>query len=79
MLVLEGLQGNAIAEMCPAHPISPLLYEQWRDPLLAHAATAVEVHQPNRREARREQENAQLKPLGGELCVERKKSDERWG
>ena len=79
MLVIEGLKGKPVAEICTEHHISPSQYYQWRDQLLAHAANAFESHQSTKKEARREQENARLKPLVGELTCERNKSDARLG
>ena len=76
MIVLEGLKGKPIAEICTEHQISQSQYYQWRDQFLAHAAQAFEVHQHTRKEARLEQENARLKRLVGELLLERKTSDE---
>jgi transposase-like protein len=77
MIVLEGLQGKPVAELCPEPQIRQSLYDQWRDQLLAQAAKAVDDPQRSRNEARLQQENARLKPLVGELTLERNKSDER--
>jgi transposase-like protein len=79
MIVLEGLKGKPVAEVCTEHQISQSQYYQWRDQFLAHAASAFEVHQHTRKEARLEQENARLKTLVGELLLELKKSDELLG
>jgi transposase-like protein len=79
LIVLEGLKGNPIAEMCTEHQISQALYYQWRDQFLANAAHAVELHQHTRREAHLEQENTKLKKLVGELLLELKKRDELLG
>jgi transposase-like protein len=79
MIVLEGLKGKPVAEVCSEHQISQSQYYQWRDQFLAHAAQAFEVHQHTRKEARLEQENARLKNLVGELLLELKKSDELLG
>ena len=76
MIVLEGLKGEPIAEICTEHQISQSQYYQWRDQFLTHAAQAFEVHQHTRKEARLEHENARLKRLVGELLLELKKSDE---
>jgi transposase-like protein len=75
-IVVQGLQGRPVAEICHEYQISPSLSYQWRDPCLAHAAHAFEVHQHCRGRARLEHENAKLKKLGGELLVELKTSDE---
>lgn len=79
MIILEGLKGKPVAEICTEHQISQALYYQWRDQFLANAAQAFEVHQRPRKEAHLEQENARLKTLVGELILELKKSDERLG
>jgi transposase-like protein len=79
LIVLEGLKGKPVAELCTEHQISQSQYYQWRDQFLAHAAQAFEVHQHTRKEAHLEQENARLKQLVGELTFELKKSDERLG
>jgi transposase-like protein len=79
LIVLEGLKGKPVAEVCTEHQISQSQYYQWRDQFLAHAANAFEVHQHPRKEARLEQENARLKTLVGELLLELKKSAELLG
>jgi transposase-like protein len=79
MIVMEGLKGKPVAELCTEHQISHSLYYQGRDQFLAPAPKAFEVHPHTRKEARLEQENARLKKLVGELLLELKKSDELWG
>ena len=78
-IVLEGLQGKPVADICNEHQISPSHYYQWRDPFLARAAHAFEAHQHSRTEAHLAQENARLKKLVGELTLELNQSDELWG
>ena len=77
MIVIEGLKGKPVAELCNEHQISQSLYYQWRDQFLAQATKAFEEPQRTRKEARLQQENARLKQLVGELTFELKKSDER--
>jgi transposase-like protein len=79
MVVLEGLKGKSVAEICNEHQISQSLYYQWRDQFLAHAAKPFEVQHHTKKEARLERENARLKKLVGELLLELKKSDEVLG
>jgi transposase-like protein len=79
MIVLEGLKGKPVAEICPEHQSGQAQYSQWREQCLAHAPTALEVHEQSQREARLARENAQLKTLVGELPLELKKSDEVLG
>jgi transposase-like protein len=79
LIVLEGLQGQPVVEMCTEHQISQSQYYQWRDQFLANAAQAFEVHQHTRRAAHLEHENSRLKKLVGERTLELKKSDELLG
>jgi transposase-like protein len=79
MIVLEGLKGKPVTDICTEHQISQAQYYQWRDQFLAHAAKAFEVHEQSQREARLARENARLKTLVGELTLELKKSDEVLG
>jgi transposase-like protein len=76
MIVLEGLQGKSVAEICAEQQISQSFYYQWRDQFLANAAKAYADPQHTWKEARLEQEHPRLKQLVGELALERKQSDE---
>jgi hypothetical protein len=73
------LHAAGIWTICHEHEISQSQHYQWRDQFLAHAANACEAYQHTRTEARLAQENARLKTLVGELTLELKKSDARWG
>lgn len=79
LIVIEGLKGKPVAEICTEHQLSQAQYYQWRDQFLAHATKAFEVHEQSQREARLARENAKLKTLVGELTLELKKSDEVLG
>jgi len=70
MMVIEGLKGKPVAEICTAHHSSQSQYDQWRDQFLAHAAKAFQSHQSTKKEARLERENTRLKPLVGALTFE---------
>jgi transposase-like protein len=73
MIVIEGLKGKSVREICAEHQISQSLYYQWRDQFLANAAKAFEPLERTRREPYLEQENAKLKRLVGELLLELRK------
>jgi transposase-like protein len=75
MIVLEGLQGKSVAEICAEHQLSQSFYYQWRDQFLANATKAFDDPQRTRKEARLEQEHPPLKQLVGESTLERKPSD----
>ena len=79
MIVIEGLKGKSVAELCTEHQISQAPYYQWRDQFLAHAPKAFEVHEQSQREARSARENARLKTLVGELTLGLQKRDEGLG
>jgi transposase len=76
LIVIEGIKGKSVGEICTEHQISQSQYYQWRDQFLANAARAFESHQHTRRETRLECENTRLKRLVGELTLELKTSDE---
>jgi transposase-like protein len=76
LLVLEGLKGKPVTEICTEHQISQFLYDQWRDQFLANAAKGFDDPQCPRKKQRLEQENARLKPLVGELTFKLKKGDQ---
>jgi len=78
-IVIQGLQGRPVAEVCNEYQISQSLYYQWRDQFLANASRTFEVQQYDRKEARLARENARLKTLVGELTLELKKRDEWLG
>jgi hypothetical protein len=79
MIVLEGLKGKPVAELCHEPQLSHAQYDQGRDQCLAHAAKAFEVHAQRQREARLTQENARLQTLVGEWTRELKNSDAVFG
>ena len=79
MIVLEGLKGKPVAELCAEPQLSQAQDDQGRDQCLAHAATAFEVHEQSQRAARLTPEKARLKTLVGDLTLELNKSDEVCG
>src|SRR5215203_4975703 len=74
LIVLEGLKGRPIGELCAEHEISQAQYYQWRDLFLANAAKAFEPADAPQRQGRLERENARLKTLVGELALPLKKA-----
>lgn len=74
LIVMEGLKGKPIADICIEHQISQTQYYQWRDQFLANA------HQvfinPVKQEKRLSKENERLRKMIGDLTVELKKTEE---
>jgi transposase-like protein len=79
LIVLEGLKGRPIGELCAEHEIGQAQYCQWRDQFLANAAKGFEPAGAPQRQGRLERENMRLKTLVGELTLELKKSEEILG
>ena len=63
-IVLEGLKGKPVADLCQAPQLRQAPYDPWRGQCLAHAANALEVHAQRQREARLMQETARLHTHG---------------
>lgn len=74
-IVLEGLRGRPLGELCNKYEISQSQYYKWRDQFLSNASVAFETSDSDRRTERLKAENNKLKGLIGELTVELKKSD----
>ena len=74
MIVMEGLKGKPVAEICIEHQISQAQYYQWRDQFLARVPQV--FVDDSRREKALTKENARLKRIIGDLTVELKKTEE---
>jgi len=74
MIVLQGLKGKPVAELCAEHQITQTQYYQWRDQFLAN------MHQvfitDERKEKALTRENLRLKRIIGDLTIELKKIEE---
>jgi hypothetical protein len=77
-IVIQGLQGRPVAELCHEYQMSQSLYDQWHDQFLAHASRTFDVQQGHRKETRLVCENARLKVLVGELTLALKKATSCW-
>ena len=74
LIVMEGLKGKTVADICIEHQISQAQYYQWRDQFLANAHQ-IFVNQP-KRDKQLTRENARLRKMIGDLTVELKKTEE---
>ena len=74
MIVVEGLKGKSVSEICIEHQISQAQYYQWRDQFLANMPRV--FAEDNRMEKALTKENARLKRIVGDLTVELKKTEE---
>lgn len=78
LIVIEGLKGRPVVDICSAHGISQSLYYSWRDKFLANASDVFEVDKKNGKEQRILRENMRLKQSLAETILELKKIEEGW-
>ncbi|MEH6633795.1 MAG: transposase [Halopseudomonas aestusnigri] len=74
LIVLSGLKGQSVSDICNEHGISQAQYYQWRDQFLSNASKAFDTEKVGKKQARLEIENQKLKGLVGELTFELKKA-----
>ncbi len=74
-VVIEGLKGRPVAEICNEYQIGQNMYYRWRDQFLAQADKAFESDKIDARQMRLEAENRKLKGVIGELTIELKKNE----
>ncbi len=77
-IVLDGLKGKLIAQICNEYQIGQSLYYQWRDQFLTNIDQVFDIPRKGEKEAHLEHENRQLKTMIGDLTIELKKSEEEW-
>ena len=78
-IVLEGLSGRSISDLCREHQISQTQYYLWRDKFLAESHKAFENHENGGELARLKKKNARLQQIIGALTVELKKTEDELG
>jgi transposase-like protein len=74
MIVMEGLKGKPISEICIEQQISQAQYYKWRDQFLSRVPQV--FADDSRKERALTKENARLKKIIGDLTVELKKTEE---
>lgn len=74
-IVLEGLKGRSVADICADHRISQGQYYKWRDVFLTNLTQPFEAGAKSKQEERLERENKKLRQVIGDLTVELKKND----
>ena len=73
-VVLQGLKGKPVADICTEHQISQAQYYQWREQFLKKMPEL--FLNTERREQSLVRENSRLKKIVGELTMELKKINE---
>jgi len=73
-IVLEGLSGKPVSEICSQYQISQDQYYQWRDKLSAEAHRAFDGKMKGAEVSRLKAKNQRLQQIIGALTVELKKA-----
>jgi len=74
-IVLEGLSGRPVSEICNEYGIHQNQYYTWRDKFLSEAHRAFESKKDGGEVERLRREKAELKQIIGSLTVELKKTE----
>ena len=77
-IVLEGLRGKPVSQICNEHQIGQAQYYQWREQFLSNVDQVFDIPKKGKKETMLEHENRQLKAMIGDLTIELKKSEEEW-
>ena len=73
IIVMEGIKGKPVNEICTEHQLSQSQYYRWRDEFLANIH---QVFDSTKKDERLIKENNRLKQIIGDLTVELKKTEE---
>ena len=75
-IILEGLKGRAVADICVEYQISQSMYYSWRDQFLSNMGQVFETKKIDQREAYQNRQIDKMKKIIADLTIELKKSDE---
>ena len=75
-IILEGLKGRPIADICAEYQISQSMYYSWRDQFLSNMGQVFETKKIGQREAYQNRQIDKMKKIIADLTIELKKSDE---
>lgn len=74
LIVMEGIKGKPVGEICAEHSLSQSQYYRWRDEFLSHIHRVFDG--TDKRDEKLIRENKRLKQIIGDLTVELKKTEE---
>ena len=75
-IVLEGLSGRPVSEICSQYQVSQTQYYQWRDKFLSEAHRAFEGKENGGEVLRLKAKTQRLQQIIGALTVELKKTED---
>jgi len=74
-IVVQGLKGRSVAEICNEYQIHQTQYYKWREQFLENVGRVFQTKAQFKKEERLERENQKLKTMVGEMAMELKKND----
>ena len=77
-IILQGLKGRPIIDICQEYQISQSMYYAWRDKFLEHMDKAFDISHISRKEAYKDKQIDGMKKLIAELTIELKKNEDEW-
>ena len=77
MVVMAGIKGRSVVEICNEYQIPQSMYYRWRDQFLGNMPRLFSDDTSNR-EKELQKENSRLKKIIGDLTIELKKSEADW-
>ena len=75
-IILEGLKGRPVADICIEHQISQSMYYSWRDQFLTNMEQVFDTKKIDQREAYQNHKIDKMKRIIADLTIELKKSEE---
>ena len=75
-IILEGLKGRPVADICVEYQISQSMYYSWRDQFLSNMGQVFETKKIDQREAYQNRQIDKRKKIIADLTIELKKSEE---
>ena len=78
LIVLEGLKGKPVSQICMDHQVCQSQYYKWRDQFLSEGHKVFDVPQTTQKQLYLEKENKILRTVIGDLTLELKKNDDLW-
>jgi len=75
IVVMAGIKGKPVSEICNEYKIAQSMYYRWRDEFLSNMH---QIFNYNDREKELMRENVRLKKIIGDLTIELKKSEEEY-
>ena len=75
-IILEGLKGRPVADICVEYQISQSMYYSWRDQFLSNMGQVFETKKIDQREAYQNLQINKMKKIIADLTIELKKNDE---